>query len=113
MAVEIEGFDLGSRPRRFSEELQARTDTRIMREATDRDDAAQLFPAPIIDDPFENLCQRDAVERIVGMVWIGWHGRLAFERIGGGRAGCEWISGGSNNVIDSPKPDAQAKEFST
>src|SRR4029077_14148682 len=62
---EVEALDLLSRPRRAPEELQARGDAGIRREAADAHLLAELWPTVVRHQLVDNLLERDAVKRIV------------------------------------------------
>src|SRR3954470_18918966 len=71
---EVEALDLLARPRRAPEELQARGDARIRREAADAHLLAELWPTVVRHQLVENLLERDPVERVVR---LGAHRLLA------------------------------------
>jgi hypothetical protein len=60
-------LDLFSRPRKSAQESQARPHARLVRETPDRYAAPQLLPAVVRVQPFEQILQRDAMQRIPGM----------------------------------------------
>src|SRR5205085_5870106 len=61
----VEALDLLARPRRAPEELQARGDAGIRREAADVHLPAELWPTIVRHQLVQNLLERDAVKRVV------------------------------------------------
>lgn len=65
--VEIEHLDLFARPRRAAQELEARCDARFVIEAADVDPPSERRPAEACHQFVQDLLQREAVQRIVGL----------------------------------------------
>lgn len=79
--VEVEVFDLSSRPRSASEELEARIKTGIQAKTSDRNPSTEFFPAILFFEVKENLLKSHAMQRIFGM-WIS-HRSQRFRQAGG------------------------------
>ena len=62
--LQIQLFDLRSRPRRFPQELQAGLDARVIIKASDIDALPHFLPSIMLNKLGQDHFQRDTMERI-------------------------------------------------
>ena len=67
MRRQIEGFDFGARPGRFTQELEAGGHGGVTVEAANIDAETQFGPPIMVNQTIDNLLQRDAVKGIVDL----------------------------------------------
>ena len=71
--LQVQLFDLRSRPWRFSQKLQTGLDARVVIKAPDLDDLAQFLPAVVLHQPGKHHFQGDAVKRIFLLLVVHSH----------------------------------------
>ena len=64
--ADVELFDLRAGPGGFAQEDEARFHAGVVGKAADRDQAAELLPAIVLDQGCDDVLKRLAVQRVAG-----------------------------------------------
>ena len=76
---QIQALHLLTRPRRFAQKFEAGCDAGVEHEAADMDALPQVVPAVVGDQRSDHRLQRDAVQRVSGLLSgrrLGWADQL-------------------------------------